>query len=466
LDDKLAAIAQAISPPTTSPKNLNQPSSGKDETPTPPSDPGNLDPSQAFKQATPASADFQFNNQFKDFSNFNSFNQAAFNTANNVKSEPNFPSGSSGSVADRHTPEEIDDPTSPDPDLAAGSAEIPESASEPAPPEPIAWEVWAYLERQRKDTLRHVKTFESEWQANRFLEQAERERKAGLRVHYEIRPIFAPEAEEVEEFSESEDADQKQSNNDRFDPVDYENLNKNRGNQPGQNAHNDQDPEDAPEDAIDVEVISEPAPDDHSNTDVVEAEITTSKTPTAKSDRVKVPKPPEPQAYVDVEIKAAESKTKNKAAAAPKTAKPANINTNLNPDASLEAEPSLELELPTPPMSQPEYPPKYKPKYQSEPQAAIYTNIDRPFRAAQNFPDLEPDLELELESEQAATDKKTPDRLSEAELAQRLEVSNNALDRHKLTPGFGEWCQKQPKRKPRGEVWQYDPSEDLFYRLD
>jgi len=68
---------------------------------------------------------------------------------------------------------------------------------ETIPPEPEynAWEVWTYLERQRLKTLKLISTFQAEWEANRFVREAERSAPPTLRVHYEIRPVWLDEAE-------------------------------------------------------------------------------------------------------------------------------------------------------------------------------------------------------------------------------------------------------------------------------
>ncbi|NJK34437.1 MAG: hypothetical protein HC919_05500 [Oscillatoriales cyanobacterium SM2_2_1] len=65
-------------------------------------------------------------------------------------------------------------------------------------PIPIAWELWTYLERHRKDTLRHIGTFTSEWEVHRFVAEAERNNSNGLRVHYEINPVFEPASDAVD----------------------------------------------------------------------------------------------------------------------------------------------------------------------------------------------------------------------------------------------------------------------------
>ncbi len=71
---------------------------------------------------------------------------------------------------------------------------IPEPAASPEPT-PNAWEVWTYLERQRQTTLKHLHTFRAEWEANRFVREAERSAPDHLRVHYEIRPVVKSEDE-------------------------------------------------------------------------------------------------------------------------------------------------------------------------------------------------------------------------------------------------------------------------------
>ena len=77
-----------------------------------------------------------------------------------------------------------------------------ETASEPEEPIEIpkepeynAWEVWTYLERQRVNTLKLINTFQAEWEANRFVREAERSAPPTLRVHYEIRPVWLDESE-------------------------------------------------------------------------------------------------------------------------------------------------------------------------------------------------------------------------------------------------------------------------------
>lgn len=92
-------------------------------------------------------------------------------------------------------------------DLAA--ADLPEPELPPEP-EPNAWEVWTYLERERQKTLTRVGTFTNEWEASRFVDAAERKNSGRLRIHYEIHPIIIPSETSdsdatVENSSQSED---------------------------------------------------------------------------------------------------------------------------------------------------------------------------------------------------------------------------------------------------------------------
>jgi len=74
------------------------------------------------------------------------------------------------------------------------SAPEPEEVWVPPAPTPSHWEVWMYLERHRKDTLRCLGSFESEWQARRFVAEAERKNpNPELRVHYEVNPVYPPD---------------------------------------------------------------------------------------------------------------------------------------------------------------------------------------------------------------------------------------------------------------------------------
>lgn len=87
--------------------------------------------------------------------------------------------------------EDIDDEQEP-----SESVEPPQSQEIELPEEPEynAWEVWTYLERQRLKTLKLLNTFQAEWEANRFVREAERNTPPNLRVHYEIRPVVLDES--------------------------------------------------------------------------------------------------------------------------------------------------------------------------------------------------------------------------------------------------------------------------------
>ncbi len=88
------------------------------------------------------------------------------------------------------------DPSSPDAIYEdAGTDQESPNIPEPPDDEPVlptynAWEVWTYLERQRLKTLKLINTFETEWEANRFVREAERNTPPNLRIHYEICPIW------------------------------------------------------------------------------------------------------------------------------------------------------------------------------------------------------------------------------------------------------------------------------------
>ena len=98
----------------------------------------------------------------------------------------------------------------------------PEDIAEPIKEEPIkepeynAWEVWTYLERQRVKTLKLLNTFETEWEANRFVREAERSVPSNLRVHYEICPILLDEAEINAAHQHSQNSD-RANNSDQPD---------------------------------------------------------------------------------------------------------------------------------------------------------------------------------------------------------------------------------------------------------
>ncbi|WP_201324578.1 hypothetical protein [Pseudanabaena sp. lw0831] len=100
----------------------------------------------------------------------------------------------------------------------------------PKEPEYNAWEVWTYLERQRLKTLKLINTFQAEWEANRFVREAERSAPANLRVHYEIRPVWLDEAEVMESYQneqdshKSKDSQAKREQEDYADAIDVEIL--------------------------------------------------------------------------------------------------------------------------------------------------------------------------------------------------------------------------------------------------
>jgi len=83
-----------------------------------------------------------------------------------------------------------------------------------------AWEVWTYLERQRIKTLKLLNTFQAEWEANRFVREAERSTPPNLRVHYEVRPIVLSEAETKAANQSPEQADDNRT--DYADAIDVE----------------------------------------------------------------------------------------------------------------------------------------------------------------------------------------------------------------------------------------------------
>ncbi|MDX2256313.1 MAG: hypothetical protein NW214_12425 [Pseudanabaenaceae cyanobacterium bins.39] len=93
-------------------------------------------------------------------------------------------------------------------DLQKDEPETPEQVENDVPEAPAynAWEVWTYLERQRLKTLKLINTFEAEWEANRFVREAERNTPPNLRIHYEIRPIVLDETATTIHTSASGDA--------------------------------------------------------------------------------------------------------------------------------------------------------------------------------------------------------------------------------------------------------------------
>lgn len=118
---------------------------------------------------------------------------------------------------------------SPDHDAHAEMFSEPEEIIETTKePEYNAWEVWTYLERQRLKTLKLINTFQAEWEANRFVREAERSAPANLRVHYEIRPVWLDEAEVMESYQneqkppKSKDSQAQSEQEDYADAIDVE----------------------------------------------------------------------------------------------------------------------------------------------------------------------------------------------------------------------------------------------------
>jgi hypothetical protein len=84
-----------------------------------------------------------------------------------------------------------------------------------------AWEVWTYLERQRLKTLKLINTFQAEWEANRFVREAERSTPANLRVHYEIRPVWLDEAEVMASYQNEQNSHKSKDNQTKGEQEDY-----------------------------------------------------------------------------------------------------------------------------------------------------------------------------------------------------------------------------------------------------
>ncbi len=91
----------------------------------------------------------------------------------------------------------------------------------PKEPEYNAWEVWTYLERQRLKTLKLINTFQAEWEANRFVREAERSTPTNLRVHYEIRPIWLDEAEVMASYQNEQNSHKSKDSQAKSEPEDY-----------------------------------------------------------------------------------------------------------------------------------------------------------------------------------------------------------------------------------------------------
>ena len=117
---------------------------------------------------------------------------------------------------------EATSPNHPDnPDNLEETSPIEEEPEIPKEPEYNAWEVWTYLERQRVKTLKLINTFQAEWEANRFVREAERSAPANLRVHYEIRPVLLDEAELNGGYQQSADSYKSQNSQPDIEEEDY-----------------------------------------------------------------------------------------------------------------------------------------------------------------------------------------------------------------------------------------------------
>lgn len=117
-------------------------------------------------------------------------------------------------IRDRQKSSEYEDP----PEIASEPEEVIETPQEP---EYNAWEVWTYLERQRVKTLKLINTFQAEWEANRFIREAERSAPANLRVHYEIRPVWLDEAEIMKSYQNEQSSPKSQDSQAESVPEDY-----------------------------------------------------------------------------------------------------------------------------------------------------------------------------------------------------------------------------------------------------
>ncbi|NMF56799.1 hypothetical protein [Pseudanabaena yagii] len=95
-------------------------------------------------------------------------------------------------------------------DSSVSNSPTEETPEIPKEPEYNAWEVWTYLERQRVKTLKLINTFHAEWEANRFVREAERSTPPNLRVHYEIRPVLLDEAELNGSYQKVENTEKQQ----------------------------------------------------------------------------------------------------------------------------------------------------------------------------------------------------------------------------------------------------------------
>jgi hypothetical protein len=136
-------------------------------------------------------------------------------------SAPEFTDQGHEPICDRQKSSEYED----HPEIAFEPEEVIEPPQEP---EYNAWEVWTYLERQRVKTLKLINTFQAEWEANRFIREAERSAPANLRVHYEIRPVWLDETEIMKSYQneqsppKSQDSPAESEQEDYADAIDVE----------------------------------------------------------------------------------------------------------------------------------------------------------------------------------------------------------------------------------------------------
>ncbi len=115
----------------------------------------------------------------------------------------------------------LDEKSSNNSDQPEETPHIEESPEIPKEPEYNAWEVWTYLERQRVKTLKLINTFHAEWEANRFVREAERSTPPNLRVHYEIRPVLLDESELNGSYQDVENSHKSQDNSPEREEEDY-----------------------------------------------------------------------------------------------------------------------------------------------------------------------------------------------------------------------------------------------------
>jgi hypothetical protein len=122
------------------------------------------------------------------------------------------------------------DPESVSPNANYGETEADQESSnateqpeEPVTPTYNAWQVWTYLERQRLKTLKLINTFDAEWEANRFVREAERNTPPNLRIHYEICPIWRDldsAASDINHDNQEPDLDDNPSDRDAVEYAD------------------------------------------------------------------------------------------------------------------------------------------------------------------------------------------------------------------------------------------------------